>query len=266
MTGAMPRVWMLTGDKTGDNAQLAVLVDAVTATLGWPVEHRRLAFRPGFRRGKPLFLASTYHVDRDRSDPLEPPWPDLVLTVGLRPAMVALWLKRRAAGRTRVVLLGRPKRGIAAYDLVVAPVQYRLPDDPGVLRLSLPLMRPDAERLDAAARDWQAAMAVRPRPLVAVLVGAATRPYRFGADEVAALLRQARALAEGGSLWISTSRRTPAAVLQALRQQREADHQRELDGDEQFATLAESAPVGDVAHGGVSGPLWQGQSAGRGRG
>jgi len=243
VTAPAPRVWMLTGDKTGDNAQLAMLAEAVHSELGWPVEHRQLAFRPGFRRGKPLFLASTYHVDRRRSDALEPPWPDLLLTVGLRPAMVALWIKRRSAGRTRVVLLGRPKRGIGAYDLVLAPVQYQLPDDPAVLRLSLPLMRPDGERLEAAARDWQSAMAARARPLVAVLVGAATRPYRFGAEEVTALIDRARSLADGGNLWITTSRRTPAAVRAALRRQLE-----EGDACFEFGSSAPNPYLGLLAH------------------
>jgi len=101
-----PKVWLLIGDKLGDNAQ----VTAVARALDWPQEYRRLVFREPYVLGKPRFVPDLFHVDRQRSDPIEPPWPDLILTIGRRPAMVALWIKRQSGGRTRIVLFGRPKR------------------------------------------------------------------------------------------------------------------------------------------------------------
>jgi hypothetical protein len=95
-----PRVWLVQGDKPGDNGQLEVVGEALTARLGWAVEARRVAVRPAWVHGKPRVAASLDHVDRDRSDPLEPPWPDLVVTIGRRPSMVALWVRERAGGRS----------------------------------------------------------------------------------------------------------------------------------------------------------------------
>ncbi|MBX3707689.1 MAG: mitochondrial fission ELM1 family protein [Pseudomonadales bacterium] len=209
-----PRVWALYGDKTGDNAQ----VRAIAGCLPWPVETRELVFKPRYRKGKPWFNASLRHVDRAASAPLEPPWPDLVITIGRRPAMAALWIRRQSGGRTRLVILGRPKRQLEAFDLVIASAQYRLPDAANVLKIGLPLLRPDPARLARAAQDWAAALDPLPRPLVVVLVGGATRPYRLDATLVPALLRQAAArAAPGGTIYVSTSRRTAPAVVDALR-------------------------------------------------
>ena len=209
-----PRVWIVTGDKAGDNAQL----DAVIERLPWPVEYRRLYFKRPFVKGKPPFLASLYHVDRSRSDKLTAPWPDAVITIGRRPAMAALWIRKQSRGRTRIVLFGRPKRQLRHFALVVVSAQFRVGEAPNVLNVSLPLMRIDQERLDREAAQWQSHFAGLARPVIAVLVGGATRPYAFAAGDAAELLRQARQYAgPTGSLYVTTSRRTPAPAVAALR-------------------------------------------------
>ncbi len=211
-----PRTWLVIGDKLGDNAQ----IERVVSRLGWPASERRLEFRAPFRRGKPPFMASLYHVDRGRSARLEAPWPELVLTVGRRPAMAALWVRKRAArvGQTvRVVLFGRPKRSLGEFDLVVAPSQYRLPEADNVIRLALPLVGLDIGRVHAARESWARELAGLPRPLTALLVGGATRPYRLDGGVARMLVERSLAATNGeGTLYVSTSRRTGAAAVAAL--------------------------------------------------
>ena len=148
MTSAAPRVWIVVSDKAGDNAQ----VDAVVDRLPWPVEYRRLTFKRPFRKGKPPFFASLYHVDMTQSDALTPPWPDLAITIGRRPAMAAMWIRRQSHDRTRIVLFGRPKRALDHFALVVVSAQFQVPDAPNVVAVTLPLMRVDRERLDRSRR------------------------------------------------------------------------------------------------------------------
>ena len=97
----LPRVWLVIGDKLGDNAQ----VEIVAAALGWPLERKTLRFKRQYVTGKPPFKPSLYHVDLAASDPLTLPWPDLILTVGRRPSMAAMWIKRQSGGGAKVVLL-----------------------------------------------------------------------------------------------------------------------------------------------------------------
>lgn len=208
-----PRIWAILGDKLGDNAQ----VHAIAGALPWPVEVRQLVFKPRYRKGKPWFNASLRHVDRAQSAPLEGPWPDLVITIGRRPAMAALWIKAQSGGRTRIVIIGRPKRDLAAFDLVIGSAQYQLPDAANVVKIGLPLMRAEPERLAAARREWAERVSALPRPLVVLLVGGATKPYRLDADTVPALLAAAKQYAGvQGSIYISTSRRTGPAAAAAL--------------------------------------------------
>ena len=213
-TPLAPRIWVVVSDKAGDNAQ----VDAVVERLPWPVEYRRLQFKKPFIKGKPPFFASLYHVDKTRSDPLTPPWPDLVITIGRRPAMAAMWIRRQSGDRTRIVLFGRPKRRLLHFALVVVSAQFQVPDAPNVIGVSLPLMRIDQERLNRESAHWKAHFEQLPHPVIAVLVGGATRPFVFNADSAAELIRLARTYCGiSGSLYVTTSRRTPAAAVAVLR-------------------------------------------------
>ncbi len=210
-----PRTWLVLGDKLGDNAQ----VEIIAASLGWPCERRSLRFRAEFVLGKPPFAPSLYHLDLARSDALEPPWPELILTIGRRPSMAALWIRAQSGGRTRVVLIGRPKRNIDDFALIIATPQYRLPARGNVVHLDLPLMRADAARIGAEAEAWRERLAALPRPLTAVLVGGPTKPFVFDAAVTRSLIELAlRSTGGAGTLYVTTSRRTPAPVVTALRQ------------------------------------------------
>jgi mitochondrial fission protein ELM1 len=208
------RIWFVQGEKLGDNAQVLAILEA----LGLPWEAKRLYVLPQWRIGKPPFKVRLDHLDLARSDPLTPPWPDLVITSGRRMAMATLWIKQQSGGRTKIAYVGRPRRWIERFDLVIGTAQYRLPHAPNVLHLDLPLMRADREAVAAAARIWAPRLADLARPLTAVLVGGQTKPYRFDAGVALELLAAAEKerRRRGGSLYITTSRRTRPDAAEAL--------------------------------------------------
>jgi mitochondrial fission protein ELM1 len=209
-----PVVWLLMSDKTGDNAQLQVVADA----LPWPSTPKQIRVRPEFADAKPRVAASIHHVDPAKSDPLEAPWPDLVITIGRRMSMVALWIKEQSQGRTLIALIGPPKRMLGRFDLAVASVQYRLPARPNLLRINFPLQRIDMAAIAAEAESWRREFEPLPRPLIAVMVGGRTKAVRF--DEAVARQLAAGiadlAAREQGTLIVTTSRRTPDAVIAVL--------------------------------------------------
>ena len=207
-------IWLLIGDKPGDNAQARVLVDA----LGLPYETRQVFPKPEWVLGKPKFAASLDHLDLARSAPLVPPWPDLIVTVGRRPSAAALWVQDQSGGRTRIVLLGRPKRWAERFALIVAPRQFKIPPRDNLVQLDLPLLRADPGTVAAAGAAWHDRLAALPRPLTAVFVGGETKPFRFDAavaDDLLTRLERTRA-ADGGFLYVTTSRRTRPEVVAAL--------------------------------------------------
>jgi mitochondrial fission protein ELM1 len=214
-----PSVWVLSGHKAGDNAQLLALAEA----LGWPFEVKRLAYRKTELATNLLLRVTLAGTVARRSSPLSPPWPDLVLTAGRRNEPVARWIRRQSRGRTRLVHVGRPWAPPERFDLVVTTPQYFVPDRANVLTIGMPLHAITPAALAKVAGAWEPRLRHLPTPRIAVLVGGVSSPYRFGAQEGAALGRLVNARAEQtrGSLLVTTSARTPpetaAAIQSALR-------------------------------------------------
>ncbi len=208
-----PRVWLVLGDKRGDNAQ----VEVIERALGWACERKNVVMREPFVLGKPRVEPSLHHIDPARSDPLEPPWPDLIITIGRRPSMVALWIAEQSGGRTRLVLVGKPSGMMERFDLVISGAETQMPARPNVLPIALPLMRVDETAIEDAAAIWRPRFAALPRPLIAFLIGGPTGPFVFDDAVLERLLAMAGEVVDrGGTAYVTTSRRTPAAVVEAL--------------------------------------------------
>jgi uncharacterized protein len=207
-------IWVLLGSKGGDNAQAINLAKALNRSF----ETKNLAMKAEFETAKPKVEASLYHLDLERSDRLEPPWPDLALTVGRRLSMAALWIKEQSKGRTRTALIGSPKSRISDFDLVIAPVQYRLPAAANVLRIGLPLLGIEPEKLAEAQHIWTPRFASLARPLTVLLVGGSTGRRQLGSRTARSILNQTLAIQgkNAGALYVVTSRRTPTDVVDAL--------------------------------------------------
>jgi mitochondrial fission protein ELM1 len=217
---ALPSVWCLLGRKAGDNTQVTALAEA----LGWPWEARRIqahSWELLTHLGLGVTLAG---IDRRRSDALEPPWPDLVISAGRRNEPVARWIQRQAASsghHCRLVHIGRPWAPLSTYDLIVTTPQYFLPQAPNIRHNGLPL------HAHASLAAEAVALAPRleglPAPRVAVLLGGDSGPFVFTEDKarrLAALLNRLLGTA-GGSVLLIGSPRTPpqafAACAEALR-------------------------------------------------
>ncbi len=151
------------------------------------------------------------------AESLVPPWPDLIISIGRRPAMVALEIKRRSHGKSKIVLLGRPRHR-RHFDLVITPAHFLAPESENLCRVPWPLMVPDEARIEAAGRAWAGRLEHLKRPLTAVLVGGATVPYALGARAGDQLVEQVRSATRGeGTLYFCTSRRSGQALRDRLR-------------------------------------------------
>jgi mitochondrial fission protein ELM1 len=210
-----PRIWMIVGDRLGDNAQVETLVGA----LGLPVERKYVRVEHPWIKGKPKVVPSLHHLDLERSDPLEPPWPDLVITVGRRLSMVALWIRQQSDARTRLALIGKPSGSGRPFSLIITSSEVQIAPAPNILRIALPLLRVDEDKVRAAADAWQARLADLPRPLIGILVGGPTNPFAFTRGVQQRLIAEAVRIAgeQGGTPYVTTSPRTPPRVVDALR-------------------------------------------------
>jgi mitochondrial fission protein ELM1 len=214
-----PLIWLVISDKGGDNSQLAMVSNA----LGLPVVTKTVLPKPQYVLGKPFFRPSVHHLDLERSDKLEAPWPDLILTIGRRPGMASLWIQKQSGFKSKIVLLGRPKRFHKRFSLIITPSQYQVPDDPCMINLKLPLFNIDREAINREGEAWKDRLAELPRPITALMVGGKTDPFCFDAQTAMALMTAVKQQTAEGTLYISTSRRTLPEVTEVIRQQMPAN-------------------------------------------
>ncbi len=200
-------VWVLLGQRTGDNNQLLRLA----GELGMPFRTLDLRYN-GLHLLPPRILgASLASLDRGSRGVIGPPWPDLVLGIGYRSVPVALAIQKLSGGRARIVRLGNPRLDPARFDLVVTTPQYGVPDRPNVLRLpagicTAPKLEPTPEE-----KTWLARL---PRPHRLLLLGGDTFMWTLGPGEVgsaATALRQKR-----GSVIAVVSGRSSEAMVDAV--------------------------------------------------
>lgn len=219
---ALTRVWVIMGYRAGERTQTLALAEA----LGLPFElkrprHSRYDFVPGLLRRKSL-LGIRRH---DRSE-LAPPWPDLVISAGMRNEPICRWIKHQSRGSTRLVHIGRPWARIEHFDLVITTPQYRLPNRPNVLQNLGTLHSVTPATLAEAGSVWRSRFADLPRPHIAVIVGGNSGPYTFGPRAANRLGRQIGEITrrQGGSALVTTSSRTSAKAIAALRETLRCPH------------------------------------------
>jgi uncharacterized protein len=205
--------WILANGRDGDDTQMVRLA----AALGWPYEVVQV--RHSIAR-----IIGDRVLDACGKGRLEPgaipagPLPDLVLAVGGRSVSMARRIRTAAGGRTRLVFIGGPYAALDSFDLIIATAQQGLPRRANVVQNLLPLNSPGDREIEAAGARWAGQFGSLPRPRLAVLVGGSNSSIRITPASAERLAERANALAEqaGGSLLVTTSRRTPAAVADAL--------------------------------------------------
>jgi mitochondrial fission protein ELM1 len=215
-TDSQQRIWVLTNAHAGNRIQAVALAEA----LGWSYEVKELHFTAWARRRLFLpFLPLTLGLNLEKSSPLLPPWPDLVIGVGRSTAPITRWIGLASRGNSRTVQLGRGGGAVAdKYDAVVTPVHCRMPPDPRRYDTIAPLHSISLQLLAEASSHWSGLLDALPRPVVVTLVGGNASRFRFNANDARQMALQVQKWAEeaGGSVVAVTSRRTGQAATRAL--------------------------------------------------
>lgn len=213
MSEGQPRVWVLLGERTGDNNQALALAE----TLGLPFETRMLRYNLARGLSGGILGERLISLTSESRRQIVPPWPDLVIAIGRRCVPVARWIRRANGGRTKLVLIGHPRIDPGLFDLVITTRQYPVPPGDNVLLLPLAMSRfatppePTPEE-----RRWLSGLA---HPRLMLAIGGATKYWTLSPDHMARTVGRLgeRARAAGGSLIVATSRRTDPVVIDAVR-------------------------------------------------
>jgi hypothetical protein len=194
--------------------------------LGWQFETKRLNYRKFDLVTHLLPGGSLNGVQRASRASLKPPWPDLVVSSGVRNEPVCRWIREQSGGRCRYVHVGRPWADPSLFDLVITTPQYRVPSRENVVQNELTLHQVTQARMAQGADEWGDAWRDLPRPLIAVMVGGNSGPFTLGPKAASRLGRQASKVARdaGGALLVSTSSRTSSRAVEALERTLDAPH------------------------------------------
>ncbi len=206
--------WVLTEGMAGMVTQAVGLAEAV----GLPFVEKTIRLRAPWRWLPPRYWPpGTVGLDKS-SDPLTPPWPDLVISCGRKAIGPALAVKGRSGGHSFCVHIQNPHLRPQAFDLVVAGTHDDLTGD-NVIVTKGAIHRVTHARLQAAAAEYAARLADLPRPLTTVLVGGPNRVYGMSSKEVSAFSDKLAAFAKatGGTLLVTPSRRTGTDNIASLR-------------------------------------------------
>ncbi len=229
---AAQSVWALTDDRPGNNAQVLGVTDALNTTGGWPVQEKAIRYTGWARLPNIVRRATLAGVTDNSRAVLAPPWPEVVVAAGRRAVPVARWIKRQSlregGGRTHLVQIMFPGRvGATDFDLIVVPdhdfktgANPRIKSRPNVMTMTGAPSRITPGLLAQETVRWKSSFSDLPRPLIAVIVGGATRRRPFPrarafdlGSRVADLVKQT-----GGSVLLSTSRRTGRTAELAMMQ------------------------------------------------
>ena len=213
MTERPPRIWVLLGERRGDNNQMLGLAEA----LGTPFETRTMHYRSRWLWLLRLFPTKPFLLTGKSLRALRPPWPDLVIGIGRRSVAVARWIKDKSGGRTRIVRLGNPRVDPHLFDLVITTSQYPVPAAENVLVLPIAISRNSKPPKPTEAEATR--LAGLPRPHLLVSLGGTTRYWSLSEADVATAVKRLseKAAAFAGSLILVSSPRTPGALLKAIR-------------------------------------------------
>ena len=190
-------------DRAGTQSQAVGLAEAVAARLG-DVRLQTLVIEraKGWPGRTKLFSKIAETV------------PDVAIGCG-RAAQAELRVLRKRGVKT--VYVQDPRRGYAEFDLVVSPEHDGVGEPNAIAMIGSP-NRVSEEALAEAKAEW-AELGALPSPRVAVLIGGPSGAFELSAETVAAhVAAMGKVLAQGGSLMVSTSRRTPAGIGARLEQ------------------------------------------------
>ena len=189
----LPTCWCLTDGRPGMENQAVGLAEAMGLT---PVV-KRVILKTPWRIASPHVTAFKRYAFSKKGDPVDSPWPDILIATGRPSILPSLYVKGQSGGRTFTVQLQDPVSLRWRFDRIVVPAHDGLSGE-NVIVMDGALHRITPQKLAAEAPRWAEAFAAIPKPRIAVLLGGDNSRYRFGEAEARALAGQLKSPRRAG--------------------------------------------------------------------
>lgn len=219
-TGSFP-VWVLSDDRPGNRHQAL----GVAQRLSADVTVKTLSFNWKVHLPNGLLGPTMNTLSEQSAATLTAPLPKVMISVGRRAAPVAAYLKQEHPEVIAVHLM-RPELPLERFDLVVVPDHDKGLEGPNLLRIT------GSPNHLTPARLTESAEALRPQlgnlkpPYIGLVVGGKNKAGELTAAHAATIGNAVSKVAEalGGSLLVTTSRRTGYRQGEALVNALKAPH------------------------------------------
>ena len=205
------KIWALLDDRAGNTSQTLGVAEA----LGVPFETRKIAFNGLIKL--PNFLVNHNRLGFGKTSELAPPWPDITIGTARRLGIAASYIKSQNPN-CFLVQIQWPGFPSNQFDLIIPPLHDHIPPADNVFTsLGAPHRVTDA-LLKKEAELWQTTLSHLPSPKIALLIGGGGSAQTVAARHADIIAKLSSRLAHtlGGSLCITTSRRTGKEMAAAL--------------------------------------------------
>lgn len=225
----MTVIWALVDDRAGNTSQVLGVAEA----LGVPFIIKNIRYNYLGRISNRIKGKSLLGLTAASKKEICAPWPDVVISIASKMESTALYIKKQNPA-TKLVHIQRPRLPISNFDLVATPEHDFLYKVEGTNTLALRPKIPENVLLTLGApnritprvladgqKKWEGKFKHLPHPLIAVLVGGSTNKAVFTNEIALELAAKANAIVKetGGSLLVTTSRRTPHEAISILQKE-----------------------------------------------
>jgi hypothetical protein len=214
LSESLPTCWIITEGIAGTENQCIGAAEA----LGIRPVVKRIRLRFPWRQLSPWLSFGHQHALAADSDPIDPPYPDLLIASGRKSIGIALHVKKMSAGKTFLVQIQDPHIDPGLFDLVVVPQHDRVRGG-NVLVTAGALHRVTPEKIAAEQKKFEPVLGHLPRPRVAVLIGGTSKTHAMTEENTAFLAQRLADMMKtyDAGLMITASRRSGEENLRLLR-------------------------------------------------
>ncbi|USG62394.1 mitochondrial fission ELM1 family protein [Sneathiella marina] len=194
---------------TDGSAGMEVQCIGLAEALGLEYVVKRIQTKKPWRWFPPALWISPLSQLKPESDPINAPWPDILITCGRHSIPINMAIKKASGQKTFTIHIQTPNTNSANFDLVIVPEHDKL-RGPNVLVAEGALGRITPELLKAEGDRLRSSIETLPRPIVTVLVGGSNKCYDLTPAVMSNLAKDLASLHDqtGCSFLVTTSRRT----------------------------------------------------------
>lgn len=209
-------LWILLDDRRGSVGQakgVAMALGSALNIIEKQIVYTPLGSLPNWLRGRTLL-----GTDSQKSDNLQAPFPDMVMSTSRRTVPVARYIRKKSGNRTKIIQLMYPGggTGIKEMSLVVVPAHDKPKKQQGknIFVITGAPTRIFDNTLQQERQKWLPVFADLPKPLTAVIIGGGIKNKPWPLENAYDLADSLKKMHDkiGGSFLITSSRRTGSAA------------------------------------------------------